>query len=101
MVSKEHIQKLFVDTLTEDEKRIISVASVICVEGLDMETLFHLLMPDSPHVFYDIIDSLCKRNWLFQEHKRIYCDTYISNVVLEEAPANTDCLRCRRQEKRC
>lgn len=93
MVSKEHIQKLFVDTLTEDEKRIISVASVICVEGLDMETLFHLLMPDSPHVFYDIIDSLCKRNWLFQEHKRIYCDTYISNVVLEEAPANTDCLR--------
>lgn len=85
MGHKDYIQKMFAETLSEEERLLISVASVICVEGLDIEVLFHLHMPDSPHVLYDMVDSLCRKNWLFRDQKRIYCDTGIASAILEKA----------------
>lgn len=93
-MDKEYIQKMFAETLSEDERLLISVASVICVEGLDIEVLFHLYMPDNPHVLYDIVDSLCRRNWLFRDHKHIYCDTGIASSILEKAPVREIDLKC-------
>ena len=93
-MDKEYIQKMFAETLSEDERLLISVASVICVEGLDIEVLFHLYMPDNPHVLYDMVDSLCRRNWLFRDHKHIYCDTGIASSILEKAPVREIDLKC-------
>ena len=93
-MDKEYIQKMFAETLSEDERLLISVASVICVEGLDIEVLFHLHMPHSPHVLYDMVDSLCRRNWLFRDQKRIYCDTGIASAILEKASVRGSDLKC-------
>ena len=93
-MDKEYIQKMFAETLSEDERLLISVASIICVEGLDIEVLFHLHMPNSPHVLYDMVDSLCRRNWLFRDQRRIYCDTGIASAILEKASVRGSDLKC-------
>ena len=87
-----YLQKMFEETLSEDEKEVMAVASVICREGLDVEVLYNLYMPNSPHLLYDIVDSLCVRDLLFREHKRICCNKEISDAVLEVASVNERCL---------
>lgn len=91
-MEKKYLQKMFEETLTEVEKEAMTVASVICMEGLDIEVMYNLYMPDCPHLLYDIVDSLCARNLLFREHKRICCKKEISDAVLEVASVNERCL---------
>mgnify|MGYP002658380035 CR=1 FL=1 len=91
-MEKEYIQKVFTETLEDNEKQLMTVASIICIEGLDIDVLYHLYNPDCPHALYNIADSLCIRNWLLREHKRICCDRNIANAILEIVPARESCL---------
>ena len=91
-MERNYLQKMFEETLSEVEKEAMTVASVICMEGLDIEVMYSLYMPDCPHLLYDIVDSLCARNLLFREHKRICCKKEISDAVLEVASVNERCL---------
>ena len=84
MMDKEYIQNMFDETLSEDEKLLIGIANIICLEGLEIEVLFRLHMPDSPQALYFMVDSLCTRKWLIRDHKRIYCNTDIISAIEEK-----------------
>ena len=83
---------MFEETLSEDEKEVMAVASVICREGLAAEVLYNLYMPNSPHLLYDIVGSLCVKKWLVCEHNRICCDRDVAEIVLEKEIIQGNCL---------
>lgn len=71
-MERNYLQKMFEETLSEVEKEAMTVASVICMEGLDIEVMYNLYMPDCPHLLYDIVDSLCARNLLFFANTNVF-----------------------------
>lgn len=91
MERKRYIQQMFSEKLTEEEQCIISCTAVICKEGLPMNVLCNLLMPEKPYVFYSIIDTLCNLNWLTCDFRTITCEQDVAEAVLEVSPidANT------------
>lgn len=91
-MERNYLQKMFEETLSEDEKEVMAVASVICREGLDVVVLYNLYMPNSPHLLYDIVGSLCVKNWLVCEHNRICCDRDVAEIVLEKEIIKENCL---------
>lgn len=93
-MNKENIRKMFAETLTEEEKRLMTIASVICMEGLEIAALCNLHKPDDPHVLCDMISSLDRRNWLFLDHNRIYCDTEVSCAILDKRTLRVNYLMC-------
>lgn len=68
----------------EDVKQVMTVASVVCVEGLDLEVLCNICEPNCPQALCDVADALCRSNWLLREHKRVHCDPVIAGAVLEQ-----------------
>lgn len=91
-MERNYLQKMFEETLSEDEKEVMAVASVICREGLAAEVLYNLYMPNSPHLLYDIVGSLCVKKWLVCEHNRICCDRDVAEIVLEKEIIQGNCL---------
>lgn len=65
-------------------KQVMTVASVVCVEGLDLEVLCNICEPNCPQALCDVADALCRSNWLLREHKRVHCDPVIAGAVLEQ-----------------
>lgn len=82
-MDKEYIQKVVAE-FPEDVKQIMTVASVVCVEGLDLEVLCNICEPNCPQALCDVADALCRSNWLLREHKRVHCDPVIAGAVLEQ-----------------
>lgn len=82
-MDKEYIQKVVAE-FPEDVKRVMTVASVVCVEGLDLEVLCNICEPNCPQALCDVADALCRSNWLLREHKRVHCDPVIAGAVLEQ-----------------
>ena len=72
----------------------MTIASVICMEGLEIAALCNLHKPDDPHVLCDMISSLDRRNWLFLDHNRIYCDTGVSCAILDKRTLRVNYLMC-------
>lgn len=73
-----------VSEFPEDVKQVMTVASVVCVEGLDLEVLCNICEPNCPQALCDVADALCRSNWLLREHKRVHCDPVIAGAVLEQ-----------------
>lgn len=46
-MDKEYIQKVVAE-FPEDVKQVMTVASVVCVEGLDLEVLCNICEPNCP-----------------------------------------------------
>ena len=82
-MNKEYIQKVVAE-FPEDVKQVMTVASVVCVEGLDLEVLCNICEPNCPQALCDVADALCRSNWLLREHKRVHCDPVIAGAVLEQ-----------------
>lgn len=82
-MDKEYIQKVVAE-FPEDVKQVMTVASVVCVEGLDLEVLCNICEPNCPLALCDVADALCRSNWLLREHKRVHCDPVIAGAVLEQ-----------------
>lgn len=82
-MDKEYIQKVVAE-FPEDVKQVMTVASVVCVEGLDLEFLCNICEPNCPQALCDVADALCRSNWLLREHKRVHCDPVIAGAVLEQ-----------------
>lgn len=82
-MDKEYIQKVVAE-FPEDVKQVMTVASVVCVEGLDLEVLCNICEPNCPQALCDVADALCRSNWLLREHKRVHCDPVIAGAVLEQ-----------------
>ena len=82
-MDKEYIQKVVAE-FPEDVKQVMTVASVVCVEGLDLEVLCNICEPNCPQELCDVADALCRSNWLLREHKRVHCDPVIAGAVLEQ-----------------
>lgn len=82
-MDKEYIQKV-VSEFPEDVKQVMTVASVVCVEGLDLEVLCNICEPNCPQALYEVAEALCRGNWLLREHRRIHCDPVIAGAVLEQ-----------------
>ena len=81
-MDKEYIQKV-VSEFPEDVKQVMTVASVVCVEGLDLEVLCNICEPNCPQALYEVAEALCRGNWLLREHRRIHCNPAIADAVLE------------------
>lgn len=73
-----------VSEFPEDVKQVMTVASVVCVEGLELEILCNICEPNCPQALCDVADALCRSNWLLREHKRVHCDPVIAGAVLEQ-----------------
>ena len=82
-MDKEYIQKV-VSEFPEDVKQVMTVASVICVEGLDLDVLCNICEPVCPQALYDVVEALCRSKWLLREHKRVHCDPLIADAILEK-----------------
>ena len=82
-MDKEYIQKVVAE-FPEDVKQVMTVASVVCVEGLDLEVLCNICEPNCPQALYEVAEALCRGNWLLREHKRVHCDPVIAGAVLEQ-----------------
>lgn len=82
-MDKEYIQKVVAE-FPEDVKQVMTVASVVCVEGLDLEVLCNICEPNCLQALCDVADALCRSNWLLREHKRVHCDPVIAGAVLEQ-----------------
>ncbi|WP_417125822.1 hypothetical protein [Prevotella pectinovora] len=82
-MDKEYIQKVVAE-FPKDVKQVMTVASVVCVEGLDLEVLCNICEPNCPQALCDVADALCRSNWLLREHKRVHCDPVIAGAVLEQ-----------------
>ena len=82
-MDKEYIQRVVAE-FPEDVKQVMTVASVVCVEGLDLEVLCNICEPNCPQALCDVADALCRSNWLLREHKRVHCDPVIAGAVLEQ-----------------
>lgn len=81
-MDKEYIQKV-VSEFPEDVKQVMTVASIVCVEGLDLEVLCNICEPNCPQALYEVAEALCRGNWLLREHRRIHCNPAIADAVLE------------------
>ena len=81
-MDKEYIQKVVAE-FPEDVKQVMTVASVVCVEGLDLEVLCNICEPNCPQALYEVAEALCRGNWLLREHRRIHCNPAIADAVLE------------------
>lgn len=81
-MDKEYIQKV-VSEFPEDVKQVMTVASVVCVEGLDLEVLCNICEPNCPQALYEVAEALCRGNWLLREHRRIHCNPAIADAVLK------------------
>lgn len=82
-MDKEYIQKVVAE-FPEDVKQVMTVASVMCVEGLDLDVLCNICEPNCPQALYEVAEALCRSNWLLREHKRVHCDPVIAGAVLEQ-----------------
>lgn len=89
-MNKEYIQKMFCETLTEGEQRMLGILSVICSEGLSRRVACEVIKSESPVAFDALIDNLYSRNWLFCDHQTVYCDNPIRDAVLEVAQIDAE-----------
>ena len=89
-MDKKYIQKMFCETLTEEEQHTLCILSVICSEGLSRRVACDVIKPDCPVALDTLIGNLCSRNWLFCDYQTTYCDCQISDAVLEEAQIDVD-----------
>lgn len=89
-MNKEYIQKMFCETLAEEEQRMLGILSVICSEGLSRRVACEVIKSGSPVAFDALIDNLYSRNWLFCDHQTVYCDNPIRDAVLEVAQIDAE-----------
>ena len=89
-MDKNYIKTKYMDSLTEEEQHMISVFSVICIEGVSVDVLCNVLKPDNPREFNTLVEKLSVWNWLFSDHQTVYCDQQIAAAVLEVKAIKTD-----------
>lgn len=89
-MDKEYIKKMYKDTLTIEEQKMMTLLSVCCSEGLSVNVLLNVLNPDNPKAFNSSVDKLCKCNWIFIDYQTIYCDQQIATAILELTTIDTD-----------
>lgn len=89
-MDKEYIKSKYIESLTEEEQHIISIFSVICIEGVSVDVLCNILKPDNPREFNRLVEKLSAWNWLFSDHQTVYCDQQIASAVLEVKTIKTD-----------
>ena len=85
-IDNVHIKKMFKETLTEEEREIISAFSVICREGLSLDVVCNVLMQDRPQNFNSLINELNARNWIFCDCQTIYIEESVVETVLKIHP---------------
>lgn len=83
-MDKNYIKIMYMDSLTEEERELISVFSVICIEGVSVDVLCNVLKPDAPREFNALVEKLSAWNWLFSDHQRVFCEQQIATAVLED-----------------
>ena len=89
-MDKNYIKTKYMDSLTEEEQHMISVFSVICIEGVSVDVLCNVLKPDNPREFNTLVEKLSVWNWLFSDQQTVYCDQQIAAAVLEVKAIKTD-----------
>ena len=89
-MDSEYIIKKFQDALTEEERELINVFSVICIEGVSVDVLCNVLKPDNPREFNVLVEKLSAWNWLFSDHQTVFCEQQIATAVLEDKAIKAD-----------
>ena len=89
-MDKDHIKSIFIESLTEEEQNLITLFSVICIEGVSVNVVCNILKPDNPREFNSLVEKLCGWNWLFCDNQTIYSDPQIAAAVLEISELKPD-----------
>ena len=63
---------MFEETLSEVEKEAMTVASVICMEGLDIEVMYNLYMQQTAHISYTTLLTLFVREICFFANTNVF-----------------------------
>ena len=89
-MDKEYIKSKYIESLTEEEQNLITLFSVICIEGVSVNVVCNILKPDNPREFNSLVEKLCGWNWLFCDNQTIYSDPQIAAAVLEISELKPD-----------
>lgn len=89
-MDKEYIKSKYIESLTEEEQNLITIFSVICIEGVSVNVVCNILKPDNPREFNSLVEKLCGWNWLFCDNQTIYCDPQVAAAVLEISELKSD-----------
>lgn len=89
-MEKDYIKRMFMESLTEEEQDLITLFSVICIEGVSVNVVCNILKPDNTREFNSLVEKLCGRNWLFCDNQMIYSDSQIAAAVLEVSELESD-----------
>lgn len=89
-MDKEYIKSKYIESLTEEEQNLITLFSVICIEGVSVNVVCNILKPDNPREFNSLVEKLCGWNWLFCDNQTIYSDPQIAAAVLEISELKSD-----------
>lgn len=85
-----YIKRKFVESLSVEEQDLITLFSVICVEGISVDVVCNFIKPDNPQGFNSLVEKLCGCNWLFCDYQTIYIDPQIATAVLEISELKLD-----------
>ena len=89
-MDKEYIKSKYIESLAEEEQKLIALFSVICIEGVSINVVCNIVKPDNPREFNSLVEKLCGWNWLFCDHQTIYSDPQIAAAVLEVSELKSD-----------
>lgn len=89
-MDKEYIKSKYIESLAEEEQKLIALFSVICIEGVSINVVCNIVKPDNPREFNSLVEKLCGWNWLFCDHQTIYSDPQIAAAVLEVSELKFD-----------
>lgn len=89
-MDKEYIKSKYIESLTEEEQNLITLFSIICIEGVSVNVVCNILKPDNPREFNSLVEKLCGWNWLFCDNQTIYSDPQIAAAVLEISELKSD-----------
>ncbi len=89
-MEKDYIKRMYMESLTEKEQNLITLFSVICIEGVSVNVACNILKPDNPREFNSLVEKLCGWNWLFCDNQTVYSDPQIAAAVLEISELKSD-----------
>lgn len=89
-MEKDYIKRMYMESLTGEEQDLITLFSVICIEGVSANVVCNILKPDNTREFNSLVEKLCGRNWLFCDNQVIYSDSQIAAAVLEVSELESD-----------
>ena len=89
-MDKEYIKSKYIESLKGEEQNLITLFSIICVEGVSVNVVCNILKPENPRDFNSLVKKLCGWNWLFCDHQTICSDPQIAAAVLEVSELKSD-----------